>query len=94
MIHSAHSSDSCDRPLPKHQTVPDYSGFQSSLDEALEKSKSYHQASYTEPPSKSVCNDVMIQLVNAMSERNIPFFILVGDLPTYKDILSLKSEKN
>ena len=27
-----------------------------------------------------------------MKEKNIPFFFLVGDLPTYKEILSLKSE--
>ena len=29
---------------------------------------------------------------DAMKERNIPFSFLVGDLPTYKDILSLQSE--
>ena len=88
MIHLARSSETCDRPLPKHQNVPDYSGFESSLGEALRTSKPYYQASYTEPPSKSVCNDVMIKLVKAMKERNIPFFFLVGDLPTYKYILS------
>ena len=93
VIHAlARSSDSCDRPLPKDQKVPSYSGFQSCLAEALKKSKPYYQASYPEPPSKSVCHDVMIKLVNAMKEKNIPFFFLVGDLPTYKEILSLKSE--
>ena len=79
-VNLAHSSDSCDRPLPKHQNVPADSVFQSILGEVPRK---LSQALYPEPPSKSVCNDVMIRLVNAMKERNSP---------TYKDILSLKSE--
>ena len=35
----APSGDSCDRPLPIHQNVPAYSGFQSCLGEALRKSE-------------------------------------------------------
>ena len=78
--------------MPKDQQVPAYSGFQSCLSEALKISKPYYQAYYPELPSKSVCNDVMLRLVNAMKEKNIPFFFLLGDLPTYKEILHLKSE--
>ena len=93
VIHAlARSGDGCERPIPNDQKVPAYSGFQSCISESLKKSKPYYQVSYPEPPSKSVCYDVMLKLVNAMREKHIPFFFLVADLPTYKDILSLKSE--
>ena len=76
MIHLARSSGSCDMPLPKHQNVPDYSGFQSPQGEALRKSKQYYQASNNEPLSISVCNDVMIKLFNAMKEIKHSFVFL------------------
>ena len=88
----ARNSDSGDRPMPKYQQVSAYSGFHSCLSGALKKSKPYYQASYPEPPSKSVCNDVMQRLLNAMKEKDIKKKFLVGDLPTYKEILHLKSE--
>ena len=69
-------------------------GFQSCLSEELKKSKPYFHASYPEPPSKSVIYDVMIKLVAAMEEKKIPHFYIVGDLPTYKDILFLKNENH
>ena len=50
------------------------------------------RATYNEPSSKSVVFDIMLKLVEAMRQKNIPFSFLVGDLPTYKTILQLKAE--
>ena len=79
-----------DRPEPEDQRVPAYSGFQACVYDPIKKSKPYYQASYPEPPSKSDFHHVMLNLLKVMKEKNIPFFFLVGDLPTYKNILSLK----
>lgn len=44
--------------------------------------------------SKSVMHDIMVKLVKAMCEKNIPFSFLVGDMPTYKAIVQLKAENS
>jgi len=80
------------RPPPEDQKVPAYCGSQSCRHPQLDKSKPYYHTTYNEPPSKSVVNDIMVKLVVAIREKNIPFCFLVGDMPTYKIIVQLKSE--
>ena len=80
------------RPAPHEQMVPAYSGAQSCRHPPINKSKPYYHTTYNEPPSKSVVFDIMLKLVEAMRQKNIPFSFLVGDLPTYKTILQLKAE--
>ena len=93
VIHAvARSSSSGERPSVETQIVPSYAGFQSCLLPAMRKSKAYYHVTYNEPPKKSVLNDVMIKLLNTMKEKGMPFSFLVGDLPTYKLILELKTE--
>ena len=79
-------------PLPEEQRVPGYSGAQYCCHPPPNKSKPYYQTTYNEPPSKSVLNDIMLKHVEAMQQKNIPFFFLVGDLPTYKTNTQLKVE--
>ena len=81
-----------ERPSVENHTVPSYSGFQSCRLPSTRKSKPYYHATYNEPPKKSVMNDIMAKLVQTMGEKNMPFAFLVGDLPTYKLIVELKSE--
>ena len=50
----------------------------------------YH-ATYNEPPSKSVLFDIMLKLVDAMRQKDIPFSFLAGDMPTYKLVTQLKA---
>ena len=83
-----------ERPSVEDQNVPSYSGFQSCLLPSTVKSKPYYHVTYNEPPKKSVINDVMIKLVQAMEDNGMPFSFLVGDLPTYKLILELKTENS
>ena len=80
------------RPAPHEQMVPAYSGAQSCRHPPINKSKPYYHITYNEPPSKSVVFDIMLKLVEAMRQKNIPFSFLVGNLPTYKTILQLKAE--
>ena len=79
------------RPLPEEQRVPGYSGAQSCCHPPPNKSKPYYHTTYNEPPSKSVLNDIMLKYVEAMRQKNIPFYFLVGDLPTYKTITQIKA---
>ena len=64
----------------------------------MSKSKPYYHATYPiyatypEPPTKSVINDIMRKLLEAMRRKHIPFIFLVGDMPTYKIIIQLKAE--
>ena len=81
-----------DRPEVDQQHVPSYSGMQACLNPRVERSKPYYQSTYPEPPSKSVMNDIMLKLVQGMKEKEIPFSLLVGDLPTYVHIVELKAE--
>ena len=80
------------RPAPHEQIVPAYSGAQSCRHPPINKSKPYYHTTYNEPLSKSVVFDIMLKLVEAMRQKNIPFSFLVGDLPTYKTIQQLKAE--
>ena len=64
------------------QQVPAYSGMQACPNQAGERSKAYYQSTYPEPPSKSVINDIMVKNVEGMRQKNIPFLLMVGDLPT------------
>ena len=80
------------RPAPHEQMVPAYSGTQSCRHPPINKSKPYYHTTYNEPPSKSVVFDIMLKLIEAMRQRNIPFSFLVGNLPTYKTSLQLKAE--
>ena len=80
------------RPPPHKQLVPAYSGAQSCHHPPPNKSKPYYHTTYNEPPSKSVLHDIMVKQVEAMSEMNIPFSFLVGNLPTYKTVVQLKAE--
>ena len=80
------------RPLAQEQLVPAYSGAQSCRHPPTIKSKPYYHTTYNEPPNKSVVHDIMQKLVVAMHRKNISFCFLVGDLPTYKTIVQLKSE--
>ena len=81
-----------DRPEVDQQHVPSYSGMQACLKPRFERSKPYYQSTYPEPPSKSVMNDIMLKLVQGMKEKEIPFALLVGDLPTYVHIVEMKAE--
>ena len=82
------------RPSPHEQQVPAYSGAQSCHHPPGHKSKPYYHTTYNEPPSKSVMHDIMVKLVKAMCEKNIPFSFLVGDMPTYKTIVQHKAENS
>jgi hypothetical protein len=82
------------RPSPHEQQVPAYSGAQSCRHPPGHKSELYYHTTYNEPPSKSVMHDIMVKLVKAMCEKNIPFSFLVGDMPTYKTIVQLKAENS
>ena len=57
-----------------------------------QKSKAYCHATFNEPPKKSVIYDVMNKLLDTIKVKGMPFSFLVGDLPTYKLILELKTE--
>jgi hypothetical protein len=39
-------------------------------------------------------HEIMVKLVKAMCEKNVPFSFLVGDMPTYKAIVQLKAENS
>jgi hypothetical protein len=78
------------RPSPHEQHIPASSGAQSCHHPLGHKSNPYYHTTYNEPPSKSVMHDIMVKLVKAMCEKNIPFSFLVGDMPTYKTIVQLK----
>ena len=80
------------RPPPHEQLVPAYGGAQSCWYRLPDRSKPYYHTTYPEPPSKSVVYDIMVKLVRAMHEKNMPFSFLVGDMPTYKMIVQLKAE--
>lgn len=93
VIHSLSRSDNKGRcPSPSEQMVPAYSGAQACRYPPTIISKPYYHTTYNEPPNKSVVNDIMVRQVHAMEQKNIPFTFLVGDLPTYKMIVQLKSE--
>ena len=80
------------RPQPNEQKVPSYSGAQSCRHPSTDKTKPYYHTTYPEPPNKSVVYDVMFKLVEAMMNKDIPFSFLVGDMPTYKMIMQIKTE--
>lgn len=80
------------RPAAHEQQVPAYSGAQSCRLPSPIKSKPYYHTTYPEPPGKSVMFDIMMKILQAMCCKRIPSCFLVGDLPTYKTILQLKSE--
>jgi hypothetical protein len=82
------------RPSRHEQQVPAYSGSQSCRHPLGHKSKPYYHTTYNEPPSKSVMHEIMVKLVKAMCEKNVPFSFLVGDMPTYKAIVQLKAENS
>ena len=93
VIHALSRADNDgSRPSPHEQQVPTYSGTQSCRHLPHNKSKPYYHTTCNEPPSKSVMHDIMVKLVKAMHEKNIPFSFLVGDMPTYKTIVELKAE--
>ena len=69
--------------------------MQACLHPSVGRSKAYYQATYPdEPPSKSVMHAIMLKTVKGMEEKNIPFLFLVGDLPTYVQIVELKAENS
>ena len=82
------------RPDIGNQQVPSYSGMQACLHPPVERSKAYYQATYPEPPTKSVLHDVMSKLSEGMKLKNIPFSLFVGDMPTYKHTVELKAENS
>ena len=82
----------CERPPIIDQQVSAYSGTQAFLHSSELRSKAYYQATYPEPPSKSVMNDIMLKNVEGMKQKSIPFMFLVGDLPTYVHIEELRAE--
>ena len=93
VVHAlARTSFSGERPSVEQQSVPSYSGFQSCLLPYTRKSKAYYHVTYNEPPKKSVIYDVMNKRLDTMKDKGMPFSFLVGDLPTYKLILELKTE--
>ena len=93
VIHALSQTDNTQtRPPPDEQRVPAYSGSQSCRYPPSCKSKPYYHATYNEPPSKSVLFDIMLKLVEAMRQKDIPFSFLVGDMPTYKLVTQLKAE--
>ena len=82
------------RPNPREQRVPAYFGAQSFFHSPKHKSRPYYHKTYNEPPNKSVIYSIMTELVSTMKEKDIPFAFLVGDMPTYKIIMHLKSENS
>ncbi|XP_028404399.1 uncharacterized protein LOC114527028 [Dendronephthya gigantea] len=80
------------RPPPKQQTVPGFAGLQAMLADFVEKSKPYYFMTYPDPPKKSVLNDVMIKVNNAIGVKNMPFAVVVGDQPVYTLLVEIKSE--
>ena len=47
---------------------------------------------YSVPPTKSILHDVMTKMNQAIIQKDMPFAILVGDMPVYRMILDIKSE--
>ena len=83
MIHAlARANSNGDQADVDQQQVPTYSGMQAYLSHVVERSKSYYQPTYPEPPSKSVINDIMVKNVEVIRKIIIPFLFMVGDLPT------------
>ena len=76
------------------QQVPAYSGMQAYLNQAGEHSKVHYQSTYLQPPSKSAINDIMVETVEGMRQKNIPFLIMIGDLKTYVHIVELNLENS
>ena len=80
------------RPSVTDQKVPGYAGFQACLSPPVECSKAYYHVTYPVPPTKSVIHDIMSKMNQAMDEKDIPYAVLVGDMPVYKHIMALKCE--
>ena len=59
-----------------------------------ERGKAYSQSTYSESPSKSAINDIMVKNVEGTRQKNIPFLFMVGDLPTYVHVVELQSENS
>ena len=83
VIHAlARANSNGDQADVDQQQVPTYSGMQAYLSHVVERSKSYYQPTYPEPPSKSVINDIMVKNVEVIRKIITPFLFMVGDLPT------------
>ena len=63
------------RPSPTHQKVAMFNGFQSCISQPQAKSKPYYHMTYPVPPTKSVCYDVMIKLVQAYERQRDAFCV-------------------
>ena len=59
------------QPSPTHQKVAMFNGFQSCISQPQVKSKPYYHMTYPVPPTKSVCYDVMIKLVQALLSHDL-----------------------
>ena len=83
-----------DRPFVSEQKIPSFNGFQATLSSEQEKSKAFYYLSYDQPPTKSVLKDIMDKLTVIITEKNMPFAYLVGDLPVFILITELKAENS
>ena len=82
------------RQPPYEQWVPLYSGSQSCHNSLSYESKPCYHTTNNELPSKSVLFDIMVKLVEAMRQKEIPFSFLVSDMPTYKLVTQPKAENH
>ena len=81
-----------ERPKPADQRVPSFFGFQAIISTPTEKSKAYYFMTYPDPPKKSVLNDVMLKVTNAVEKKLMPFAVVVGDQPVYTLLVKIKNE--
>ena len=74
------------------QMIGAYSGFQASLEDNQNKNQAYYYFTHTQPPNKTVVNEMMKRTAEAAEYKSMPFVQLVGDQPVYALILELKLE--
>ena len=81
-----------EQPKPADQRVPSFFGFQDIIPAPTEKSKAYYFMTYPDPSKKSVLNDVMLKVTNAVKKKHMPFAVIVGDQPVYTLLVKIKNE--
>ena len=60
----------------------------------MKKSKPYHFFTYPRPPYKSVVHEVILRVIAAAENKNMPFLVGVGlgDQPDYALMVLLENE--
>ena len=59
--------------------VPGFAGLQALISVPVERSKAYYFMTYPDPPKKSIINDVMVKVKNAIERKSMPFAVVVAD---------------